>query len=154
MDSFFSQKPLSLLIPAWLIRREEANVQRRDGAYRISFEHSVVLHRHVVQNLLQQSRRFVVLISECWMLPSIDWRDDLYVLTPTVHGITSMRIQTLQSFLDTLESTSKVHNHRGKPAETTEMVSRSVGNLLSLRRRRALSANTMWELLSVSSLPV
>ena len=32
----------------------------------------------------------------------------------------------------------------GKPAETAEMVSRSVGSLLSLRRRRALSANTMW----------
>ena len=31
----------------------------------------------------------------------------------------------------------------GKPADTAEMVSRSVGNLLSLRRRRALSANTM-----------
>ena len=32
----------------------------------------------------------------------------------------------------------------GKPAETAEMVSRSVGNLLSLRNRRSLSANTMW----------
>ena len=32
----------------------------------------------------------------------------------------------------------------GKPAETAEMVSRSVGSLLSLRRRRALSASTMW----------
>ena len=32
----------------------------------------------------------------------------------------------------------------GKPAETAEMVSRSVGSLLSLRRRRSLSANTMW----------
>lgn len=31
----------------------------------------------------------------------------------------------------------------GKPAETAEMVSRSVGSLLSLRRRRSLSANTM-----------
>jgi len=31
----------------------------------------------------------------------------------------------------------------GQPAATAEMVSRSVGNLLSLRRRRALSANTM-----------
>ena len=32
----------------------------------------------------------------------------------------------------------------GAPAETAEMVSRSVGNLLSLRHRRSLSANTMW----------
>ena len=32
----------------------------------------------------------------------------------------------------------------GKPAETAEMVSRSVGSLLSLRRRRGLSASTMW----------
>lgn len=32
----------------------------------------------------------------------------------------------------------------GQPAETAEMVSRSVGNLLSLRNRRSLSANTMW----------
>ena len=32
----------------------------------------------------------------------------------------------------------------GQPAGTAEMVSRSVGNLLSLRNRRALSANTMW----------
>ena len=31
----------------------------------------------------------------------------------------------------------------GKPADTAEMVSRSVGSLLSLRRRRALSASTM-----------
>ena len=31
----------------------------------------------------------------------------------------------------------------GKPADTAEMVSRSVGSLLSLRRRRALSADTM-----------
>ena len=31
----------------------------------------------------------------------------------------------------------------GKPADTAEMVSRSVGSLLSLRRRRSLSANTM-----------
>ncbi len=32
----------------------------------------------------------------------------------------------------------------GRPAETAEMVSRSVGSLLSLRRRRSLSASTMW----------
>ncbi|DAC28321.1 MAG TPA: hypothetical protein D7H99_02665, partial [Candidatus Poseidoniales archaeon] len=32
----------------------------------------------------------------------------------------------------------------GQPAETAEMVSRSVGSLLSLRRRRGLSASTMW----------
>ena len=32
----------------------------------------------------------------------------------------------------------------GQPAQTAEMVSRSVGNLLSLRNRRSLSANTMW----------
>ena len=32
----------------------------------------------------------------------------------------------------------------GQPAATAEMVSRSVGNLLSLRHRRSLSANTMW----------
>lgn len=32
----------------------------------------------------------------------------------------------------------------GRPAATAEMVSRSVGSLLSLRRRRSLSANTMW----------
>ncbi len=32
----------------------------------------------------------------------------------------------------------------GQPAQTAEMVSRSVGNLLSLRNRRSLSASTMW----------
>ena len=32
----------------------------------------------------------------------------------------------------------------GRPAQTAEMVSRSVGSLLSLRRRRSLSASTMW----------
>ena len=32
----------------------------------------------------------------------------------------------------------------GEPAETADMVSRSVTNLLSLRRRRSLSASTMW----------
>ena len=32
----------------------------------------------------------------------------------------------------------------GEPAETADMVSRSITNLLSLRRRRSLSASTMW----------
>jgi len=32
----------------------------------------------------------------------------------------------------------------GEPAQTADMVSRSVTNLLSLRRRRSLSASTMW----------
>lgn len=138
--------PLSpLLIPAWLIRREEANVQRRDGAYpdfiralggtaqARSAEPSATIKalRGVDFGMLDASidrleRRLATRIDSdrAWDYFNADTN------SAVISRYTRIYIEGSQS--------------SGKPAETAEMVSRSVGNLLSLRRRRALSANTMW----------
>ncbi len=138
--------PLSpLLIPAWLIRREEGNVQRRDGAYpdfiralggtaqARSAEPSATIKalRGVDFGMLDASidrleRRLSTRIDSdrAWDYFNADTN------SAVISRYTRIYIEGSQS--------------SGKPAETAEMVSRSVGNLLSLRRRRALSANTMW----------
>ena len=138
--------PLSpLLIPAWLIRREEGNVQRRDGAYpdfiralggtaqARSAEPSATIKalRGVDFGMLDSSidrleRRLATRIDSdrAWDYFNADTN------SAVISRYTRIYIEGSQS--------------SGKPAETAEMVSRSVGNLLSLRRRRALSANTMW----------
>ncbi|MBJ14025.1 MAG: hypothetical protein CMB70_01460 [Euryarchaeota archaeon] len=138
--------PLSpLLIPAWLIRREEGNVQRRDGAYpdfiralggtaqARSAEPSATIKalRGVDFGMLDASidrleRRLATRIDSdrAWDYFNADTN------SAVISRYTRIYIEGSQS--------------SGKPAETAEMVSRSVGNLLSLRRRRALSANTMW----------
>ena len=138
--------PLSpLLIPAWLIRREEANVQRRDGAYpdfiralggtaqARSAEPSATIKalRGVDFGMLDASidrleRRLATRIDSdrAWDYFNADTN------SAVISRYTRIYIEGSQS--------------SGKPAETAEMVSRSVGNLLSLRRRRALSANTLW----------
>ncbi|MGB1793149.1 MAG: type II secretion system F family protein [Candidatus Poseidoniaceae archaeon] len=138
--------PLSpMLIPAWLIRREESNVQRRDGAYpdfiralggtaqARSAEPSATIKalRGVDFGMLDASidrleRRLATRIDSdrAWDYFNADTN------SAVISRYTRIYIEGSQS--------------SGKPAETAEMVSRSVGNLLSLRRRRALSANTMW----------
>jgi len=138
--------PLSpMLIPAWLISREEGNVQRRDGAYpdfiralggtaqARSAEPSATIKalRGVDFGMLDASidrleRRLATRIDSdrAWDYFNADTN------SAVISRYTRIYIEGSQS--------------SGKPAETAEMVSRSVGNLLSLRRRRALSANTMW----------
>lgn len=138
--------PLSpLLVPAWLIGREETNVQRRDGAYpdfiralggtaqARSAEPSATIKalRGVDFGMLDASidrleRRLATRIDSdrAWDYFNADTN------SAVISRYTRIYIEGSQS--------------SGKPAETAEMVSRSVGNLLSLRRRRALSANTMW----------
>ncbi|MBF14386.1 MAG: hypothetical protein CMA97_02600 [Euryarchaeota archaeon] len=138
--------PLSpMLIPAWLIRREESNVQRRDGAYpdfiralggtaqARSAEPSATIKalRGVDFGMLDASidrleRRLATRIDSdrAWDYFNADTN------SAVISRYTLIYIEGSQS--------------SGKPAETAEMVSRSVGNLLSLRRRRSLSANTMW----------
>ena len=138
--------PLSpMLIPAWLIRREESNVQRRDGAYpdfiralggtaqARSAEPSATIKalRGVDFGMLDSSidrleRRLATRIDSdrAWDYFNADTN------SAVISRYTRIYIEGSQS--------------SGKPAETAEMVSRSVGNLLSLRRRRSLSANTMW----------
>ena len=138
--------PLSpMLIPAWLISREETYVQRRDGAYpdfiralggtaqARSAEPSATIKalRGVDFGMLDASidrleRRLATRIDSdrAWDYFNADTN------SAVISRYTRIYIEGSQS--------------SGKPAETAEMVSRSVGNLLSLRRRRALSANTMW----------
>ncbi len=138
--------PLSpMLIPAWMIGREETNVQRRDGAYpdfiralggtaqARSAEPSATIKalRGVDFGMLDASidrleRRLATRIDSdrAWDYFNADTN------SAVISRYTRIYIEGSQS--------------SGKPAETAEMVSRSVGNLLSLRRRRALSANTMW----------
>ena len=138
--------PLSpLLVPAWLIRKEETNVLRRDTAYpdfiralggtaqARSAEPSATIKalRGVDFGMLDYSidrleKRLSTRIDSdrAWDYFNADTNSDV------ISRYTRIYIEGAQS--------------SGKPASTAEMVSRSVGNLLSLRRRRALSANTMW----------
>ena len=138
--------PLSpLLIPAWLIRKEEGNVLRRDGAYpdfiralggtaqARSAEPSATIKalRGVDFGMLDYSidrleRRLSTRIDSdrAWDYFNADTN------SAVISRYTRIYIEGSQS--------------SGKPAATAEMVSRSVGNLLSLRRRRSLSASTMW----------
>ena len=138
--------PLSpLLVPAWLIRKEEGNVLRRDGAYpdfiralggtaqARSAEPSATIKalRGVDFGMLDYSidrleRRLSTRIDSdrAWDYFNADTN------SAVISRYTRIYIEGSQS--------------SGKPAATAEMVSRSVGNLLSLRRRRSLSASTMW----------
>jgi flagellar protein FlaJ len=138
--------PLSpLLIPAWLIRKEEESVLRRDGSYpdfiralggtaqARSAEPSATIKalRGVDFGMLDYSidrleRRLSTRIDSdrAWDYFNADTN------SAVISRYTRIYIEGSQS--------------SGKPAATAEMVSRSVGNLLSLRRRRSLSASTMW----------
>ena len=147
--------PLSpLLIPAWMIGREEGNVQRRDGAYpdfiralggtaqARSAEPSATIKalRGVDFGMLDASidrleRRLATRIDSdrAWDYFNADTN------SAVISRYTRIYIEGSQS--------------SGKPAETAEMVSRSVGNLLSLRRRRS-QRTPCGELLLVFSLQV
>ena len=141
----FIAAPLSpLLIPAIMIGREERQVLRRDETYpdfiralggtaqARSSEPSATIKalRGIDFGMLDRSidrleKRLSTRIDSdrAWDYFNADTN------SAVISRYTRIYIQGSQS--------------SGKPADTAEMVSRSVGSLLSLRRRRALSANTM-----------
>ena len=138
--------PLSpLLVPAWLIRKEETNVLRRDTAY----------------------PDFIRALGGTAQARSAEPSATIKALRGVDFGMLDYSIDRLEKRLSTRIDSDRAWDYfnadtnsavisrytriyiegaqsSGKPASTAEMVSRSVGNLLSLRRRRALSANTMW----------
>jgi flagellar protein FlaJ len=134
-----------LLIPAAMVRREENQIQRRDETYpdfiralggtaqARSAEPSATIKalRGIDFGMLDNSidrleKRLSTRIDSdrAWDYFTADTN------SAVISRYTRIYIEGAQS--------------SGKPAQTAEMVSRSVGNLLSLRNRRALSANTMW----------
>ncbi|MBL6884687.1 MAG: type II secretion system F family protein [Candidatus Poseidoniaceae archaeon] len=141
----FIAAPLSpLLIPAIMIGREEGQVLRRDETYpdfiralggtaqARSSEPSATIKalRGIDFGMLDRSidrleKRLSTRIDSdrAWDYFNADTN------SAVISRYTRIYIEGSQS--------------SGKPADTAEMVSRSVGSLLSLRRRRALSANTM-----------
>ena len=138
--------PLSpLLIPSLMIRREENQIQRRDQTYpdfiralggtaqARSSEPSATIKalRGIDFGMLDDSidrleKRLSTRIDSdrAWDYFTADTN------SAVISRYTRIYIEGSQS--------------SGQPAATAEMVSRSVGNLLSLRNRRSLSANTMW----------
>ncbi len=138
--------PLSpLLIPSMMIRREENQIQRRDQTYpdfiralggtaqARSSEPSATIKalRGIDFGMLDNSidrleKRLSTRIDSdrAWDYFTADTN------SAVISRYTRIYIEGSQS--------------SGQPAATAEMVSRSVGNLLSLRNRRSLSANTMW----------
>lgn len=138
--------PLSpLLIPSMMVRREEKQIQRRDQTYpdfiralggtaqARSSEPSATIKalRGIDFGMLDNSidrleKRLSTRIDSdrAWDYFTADTN------SAVISRYTRIYIEGSQS--------------SGQPAATAEMVSRSVGNLLSLRNRRALSANTMW----------
>jgi flagellar protein FlaJ len=142
----FIAVPLSpLLIPSLMIRREENQIQRRDQTYpdfiralggtaqARSSEPSATIKalRGIDFGMLDDSidrleKRLSTRIDSdrAWDYFTADTN------SAVISRYTRIYIEGSQS--------------SGQPAATAEMVSRSVGNLLSLRNRRSLSANTMW----------
>ena len=142
----FIAVPLSpLLIPSLMIRREENQIQRRDQTYpdfiralggtaqARSSEPSATIKalRGIDFGMLDNSidrleKRLSTRIDSdrAWDYFTADTN------SAVISRYTRIYIEGSQS--------------SGQPAATAEMVSRSVGNLLSLRNRRPLSANTMW----------
>tara|TARA_B110001452_G_scaffold267548_1_gene277986 strand:- start:101 stop:1909 length:1809 start_codon:yes stop_codon:yes gene_type:complete len=134
-----------LLIPATLVQREEKKVLRRDEAY----------------------PDFVRALGGTAQARSAE-------PSATVRALRGIDFGTLDGAIDRLEKrlSTRIDSERawdyfaadtnsavvsrynriyiegsqssGEPAATADMVSRSVSNLLSLRRRRSLSASTMW----------
>lgn len=134
-----------LLIPATLVRREEKKVLRRDEAY----------------------PDFVRALGGTAQARSAE-------PSATIRALRGIDFGTLDSSIDRLEKrlSTRIDSERawdyfaadtnsavvsrynriyiegsqssGEPAATAELVSKSVSNLLSLRRRRSLSASTMW----------
>lgn len=134
-----------LLIPAVLVRREEHQIQRRDETY----------------------PDFIRALGGTAQARSAEPSATIKALRGIDFGMLDNSIDRLEKRLSTRIDSDRAWDYftadtnsavisrytriyiegsqsSGKPAETAEMVSRSVGNLLSLRNRRALSANTMW----------
>jgi flagellar protein FlaJ len=134
-----------LLIPAVLVRREERQIQRRDETY----------------------PDFIRALGGTAQARSAEPSATIKALRGIDFGMLDNSIDRLEKRLSTRIDSDRAWDYftadtnsavisrytriyiegsqsSGKPAETAEMVSRSVGNLLSLRNRRALSANTMW----------
>ena len=134
-----------LMIPSTLVQREEKKVLRRDEAY----------------------PEFVRALGGTAQARSAE-------PSATVRALRGIDFGTLDSSIDRLEKrlSTRIDSERawdyfaadtnsavisrynriyiegsqssGEPAATADMVSKSVTNLLSLRRRRSLSASTMW----------
>ena len=134
-----------LLVPAFLVRREERQIQRRDETYpdfiralggtaqARSAEPSATIKalRGIDFGMLDNS----IVRLEKRLATRIDSDRAWDYFTADTNSAVISRYTRI--YIEGSQSS-------GKPAETAEMVSRSVGNLLSLRNRRSLSANTMW----------
>ncbi|MCS5532903.1 MAG: type II secretion system F family protein [Candidatus Poseidoniaceae archaeon] len=137
--------PLSpMLIPTMLVRREEKNIQRRDESY----------------------PDFIRALGGTAQARSAEPSATIKALRGIDFGVLDLSIDRLEKRLSTRIDSDRAWDYfnadtnsavisrytriyiegsqsSGKPAATADLVSRSVGNLLSLRNRRALSADTM-----------
>ncbi|MAS58114.1 MAG: hypothetical protein CMA37_05865 [Euryarchaeota archaeon] len=134
-----------LLIPSMLVHREENKVLRRDEAYpdfiralggtaqARSAEPSTTIRalRGIDFGMLDESIDRL----EKRLLTRIDSERAWDYFAADANSAVISRYNRI--YIEGSQSS-------GEPAETADMVSRSVTNLLSLRRRRSLSASTMW----------
>ena len=134
-----------LLIPSTLVQREEKNVLRRDEAY----------------------PDFVRALGGTAQARSAEPSATIRALRGIDFGTLDKSIDRLEKRLSTRIDSERAWDYfaadtnsaviarynriyiegsqsSGEPAATADMVSKSVTNLLSLRRRRSLSASTMW----------
>ena len=134
-----------LLIPSILVQREESKVLRRDEAY----------------------PDFIRALGGTAQARSAEPSATIRALRGIDFGMLDESIDRLEKRLSTRIDSERAWDYfaadtnsavisrynriyiegsqsSGGPAETADMVSRSVTNLLSLRRRRSLSASTMW----------
>ncbi len=134
-----------ILIPAYLQRREEKQVMRRDEAY----------------------PDFIRALGGTAQARSAEPSATIKALRGVDFGLLDRSIDRLEKRLSTRIDSDRAWDYfssdtnsavisrynriyiegsqsSGEPAATAEMVSKSVTNLLSLRQRRALSSSTMW----------
>ena len=134
-----------LLVPAVLVQREERKVLRRDEAY----------------------PDFIRALGGTAQARSAEPSATIRALRGIDFGMLDQSIDRLEKRLSTRIDSERAWDYfaadtnsavisrynriyiegsqsSGEPAMTADMVSRSVTNLLSLRRRRSLSASTMW----------
>ena len=134
-----------LLVPSILVQREESKVLRRDEAY----------------------PDFIRALGGTAQARSAEPSATIRALRGIDFGMLDESIDRLEKRLSTRIDSERAWDYfaadtnsavisrynriyiegsqsSGEPAETADMVSRSVTNLLSLRRRRSLSASTMW----------
>lgn len=134
-----------LLVPSTLVQREEKKVLRRDEAY----------------------PDFIRALGGTAQARSAEPSTTIKALRGIDFGMLDASIDRLEKRLSTRIDSERAWDYfaadtnsavisrynriyiegsqsSGEPAETADMVSRSISNLLSLRRRRSLSASTMW----------